>query len=288
MTTLPKIELLVTDLDNTLYDWISFFVPAFYAMVKTGARLLGISEEQLLNELREVHQHRGNSEHPFALLETASAQRQLGRLSFEAKKAYLDRAFHDFNRHRKNSLKLYDGVVETLLKINASGVPIVAHTDALIENSLFRMMKLGLIGLIERLYAPRSAYERSNKTIEAVPVVQQEYTRLLPPEERKPNPKVLLDICKDYSVKPSSTLYVGDSLVRDIYMANLAGTRVAWARYGTIYDRNLWPLLVRVTHWTSENVEREKELKKEARNAHPDVVLSSFPEVLHCFRFGRS
>src|SRR5579875_3155338 len=67
---LPLIRLFITDLDNTLYDWLSFFVPSLYAMVDAAVPLLGVDREQLLDELKEVHQKHGSSEHPFALLET--------------------------------------------------------------------------------------------------------------------------------------------------------------------------------------------------------------------------
>jgi HAD-hyrolase-like len=42
----------------------------------------------------------------------------------------------------------------------------------------------------------------------------------------------------------TSALYIGDSLVKDIYMANRAGVHSAWARYGTHYDRALWQQLM--------------------------------------------
>jgi hypothetical protein len=66
----PLISLVITDLDNTVYDWLTAFVPAFYAMVREAAPLIGVDEEELLDELQAVHRKHGDSEHPFALLET--------------------------------------------------------------------------------------------------------------------------------------------------------------------------------------------------------------------------
>ena len=40
--SLPVISLVITDLDNTVYDWLTAFVPAFYAMVHEAARLIGV------------------------------------------------------------------------------------------------------------------------------------------------------------------------------------------------------------------------------------------------------
>ena len=64
-------RLLVCDLDNTLYDWVSYFVPSFYAMVDKVVEITGWDREQLLDEFQKVHQKHNDAEHPFALLETA-------------------------------------------------------------------------------------------------------------------------------------------------------------------------------------------------------------------------
>src|SRR5262249_17389535 len=70
LINMPTICLLVTDLDNALYDWVTFFSRAFYDMVGLAASILGVSEDLLLDELQEVHRNRRDTEYPFALLET--------------------------------------------------------------------------------------------------------------------------------------------------------------------------------------------------------------------------
>jgi FMN phosphatase YigB (HAD superfamily) len=57
----PAISLIITDLDNTLYDWLGAFVPAFYAMVHEAALLMGVDEEDLLDDLQVVHRKHGDS-----------------------------------------------------------------------------------------------------------------------------------------------------------------------------------------------------------------------------------
>ena len=54
------IKLLISDLDDTLYDWTGFFVPAFYAMADEIARMTGIDEKKLLNEYMAAHQRLGS------------------------------------------------------------------------------------------------------------------------------------------------------------------------------------------------------------------------------------
>ena len=66
------IKLLISDLDDTLYDWTGFFVPAFYAMADEIARMTGIDEKKLLNEYMAAHQRLGSVEYPYATLELPS------------------------------------------------------------------------------------------------------------------------------------------------------------------------------------------------------------------------
>ena len=209
-----NIRLVVTDLDNTLYDWVTYFVPAFYAMVETASQLLDVPPDNLLSEMKLVHQHYGSSERPFSLLEAPTVQKRLAHLTLVERKEYLNEAFHAFNKIRKQSLKLYDGVYETLQAIRESGATIVAHTDADAVNSLFRIVRFGLEQVICRLYAPQHSAESEYRFSDASPV-PSEYVRVLPREDRKPNPKLLRDICRDYDVEPAETLYIGDSNIRD-------------------------------------------------------------------------
>jgi FMN phosphatase YigB (HAD superfamily) len=278
----PSIQLLVTDLDNTLYDWLAFFVPSFYAMIEVAAPLLGLTEEEIIAEFKIVNRTNGSSEKPFALLDLPSVQAQLGSVGLDEQKRRLDEAFHAFNRVRKQTLKLYDGVLETLDAIQTTGTIIVAHTDAHVENALFRIEKLGLSGVISRLYAPISASSAQDRLGQ-----KGGFVFSLPDSDRKPNPRVLLDICAHHHIEPTRTLYVGDSLVRDISMANRAGTRSALAGYGMSSSPALWEQLVRVTHWSAEAAAKETITNFAQQDATPDVVLSSFPQLLEEFSFSK-
>jgi FMN phosphatase YigB (HAD superfamily) len=55
-------KLLITDLDNTLYDWITFFTASFRSMVTELKSMLETSEDNLLEEFKSIHQRYGNSE----------------------------------------------------------------------------------------------------------------------------------------------------------------------------------------------------------------------------------
>jgi FMN phosphatase YigB (HAD superfamily) len=72
-------KLLITDLDNTLYDWVSFFSASFQNMVSELTKLLEVSEETVLSEFKVIHRRYGNSEQPFAVLELHVAEASVSR-----------------------------------------------------------------------------------------------------------------------------------------------------------------------------------------------------------------
>jgi HAD superfamily hydrolase (TIGR01549 family) len=278
------IRLLITDLDNTLYDWVSFFASSFYEMVREAAVLLHADQGDLLDQLRDVHRRHHNSEHPFALLETPLVQARFPGLSRSEQKKALDEAFHAFNRKRQELLVLYPTVEDTLKTISNLNVPIVGHTEATVPNAVFRLHKLGIAGLFSKLYAatpPPQEHPDPEFRLEPAPIL----VRYLAPNERKPDPAIVLDICRDLGVPPNETLYVGDSLARDIGMAQAAGAWAAWARYGTEYDKTLWDRLVRITHWTPEDVARAETARKLYGDCVPNQTLEQFGDVLLHFEF---
>lgn len=276
----PSIKLVVSDLDNTLYDWIGFFVPAFYEMLETASRVLHIPMERLTTEFRAINRQFGTSEKPFALLELPSVQSRLQGLTRDEQKVRLDDAFHAFNRVRKQNLRLYDGVLDTLKTLTANGTVIVAHTDAHVHNAMFRIKALGLDGMISRLYAPISELDSDD-----VSSAYGDFVSALPAKHKKPNPDVLLDICSHHDVEPRNTLYVGDSMTKDIQMANAAGVHSAFASYGTKFEAVLWQKLVTVTHWSPDDAKKESETHIQVAHPEAEVELASFSEILHNFEF---
>lgn len=64
-------------------------------------------------------------------------------------------------------------------------------------------------------------------------------------------------------------------------MAKRAEVTAIWAKYGTRHDRDAYDRLVRVSHWTPDDVARERLLSREAADVKPDFTLEhTFGEVL--------
>ena len=275
------LRLVITDLDNTLYDWVTFFATSFRSMTAELSRLLAAPEDQLLDEFKVIHERYGTSEPPFAALELPTVQARYPGLTRREIKDRIDSALHAFSSARQKTLRLYDGVADSLHCLVDAGIVVVGHTEAIMQAGYYRIAKLGVDRFLRRLYVSHAdvpEHPVPGRASELAP--PPGYVVVAPPGTRKPNPKLLLDICAHEGFVPSEVLYVGDSLTRDIAMAREAGVLSAWAKYGTLYHRELWDILVRVTHWTHEDVVREERLRDLYGNVRPDHVLERFRDVL--------
>ena len=285
-------QLLVCDLDNTLYDWVAYFVPSFYAMVDAATQIIGCDKEELLDDFRQVHQRHGDSEHPFALLETRSVIDRYAGWPVESILQELDPAFHAFNSARKENLKLHPHVRETLDLLTAADIKIVAHTESKLYGVVDRLSRLDLFRYFSRVYCRERSQSRHPS-----PKSASDWLARMPAEkivelshnQTKPDPTVLLEICSREGADREAVAYIGDSIARDILMAKRANVPSIWAKYGARHAPGLYEKLVRVSHWTSEEVAREISLREEARSIKPDFIAqTSFVEVLAALDLRRS
>jgi phosphoglycolate phosphatase len=279
-----RFKLLICDLDNTLYDWVSYFVPAFYAMADKAVQLTGIDRERLLDDFRVVHQRHKDSEHPFSLIEALSVQEKFKGLSPSQMAEILDPAFHAFNSTRKNRLKLHDGVVEALATISNSGIKIVAHTESKLYGAIDRLTRLDIDKYFSKVYCRERAsvvHPKNGTSDSWLEKISKDKIVELSHHQMKPDPDVLREICSNEKCAISEVAYVGDSIARDILMAKKVGVFAIWAAYGAQHNQALYEGLVRISHWTSEDVQKEIDLKKEAAVIKPDfIATNSFREIL--------
>ncbi len=271
-------RLLVTDLDNTLYDWVTPFARAIRAMVRELAALVPSSEDTLYDELKLVHRRHHNSEHPFACFELPSVRRAFPGASPAELLVALERPLAAFDTARATWLQLYEGVDDTLAELRAHGTVVVGHTEAIGPIARQRLRRLGIEHHLAGVYCLESRLEPHPSPAwqdkGGVPL------HVVPREDRKPNPALLRDICASECARVEEAVYVGDSLVRDMYMARRAGVCAVWARYGRSYTDEDWATVVRVSHWTAEDVRREARLRATAAGTAPDYAVDSFGELV--------
>lgn len=280
---MKQIRVAIFDLDNTLYDWYAAFLPAFYAMVNEASDILDCDKGQLLDQLQTVHVKHHDVEHPFSLMETPIVRTAICQQGEEQTWKLLDPAFYAFNKVRKSRLALFPGTLITLTELRERGVRIVAFTDSKYYAALGRVDRLGLAEYFTQIYCRRrsetSRLRRSEP--EGYAAFAAKVTEL-PANETKPDPKVLVDIASRENITIETMAYIGDSIAKDVLMAKRAGCFAIWAKYGATVEKKLYDDLVRISHWTEEDILREKKYAAEANRIAPDFICEkSIAEVLN-------
>lgn len=280
---------LITDLDNTLFDWVDVWYNSFSAMLSKVLEISKVDEETLKSEIRQVHQQHGTSEYAFLLEELPSLQ-EFCR-DGDIRKIFKP-AIDDFREARKASLRLYPTVSSTLNTLASRNVKIVAFTESMAFYTNYRLRKLNLDDRIDLLFSPADHVLPKGIDINSIRKYSAESYKLkrtvhkyTPKGQFKPNVEILKAILADIGLSVEDCVYVGDSRHKDIAMAEDAGIDHAWAKYGIAQKRPEYDLLREVTHWSDEDVERERQVAN--REIEPAVILeTSFEEVLNKFDFG--
>ena len=95
----PVIAVVITDLDNTLFDWFEFWYQSFNAMLQRLLQDSGVPEETLLKEIKEVYTKYKTSEYAFLLEELPSLKDKHPNNNIAA---IYDDAIHEYRTHAIN------------------------------------------------------------------------------------------------------------------------------------------------------------------------------------------
>jgi len=277
------VSVIVTDLDDTLWDWVGIWYHPFKAMLDKVSAISGIPPETLLRDFKEVYSQHDTSEYAFALQELPSLLRKhpgenIVDIYSEAIEAYREA--------RRKVLKLYPDVFETLEAIKDRGTLIVGYTESLAFYTRYRLLKLGLDRTLDFLYSSADHDLPKGLTrarIRKYPPESYQLRRTVhrhtPPGKEKPSPEVLLQILADVGARPEEAIYIGDKLVKDIAMAQAASITDVHAAYGEAHNREEYELLRRVTHWPAEAVEQE--IAASTAELRPSYTLQNSIAELH-------
>ena len=282
-------SVLITDLDNTLFDWVHLWHCCFSAMVQKVADISQIPLNTLKQEIRVVHRTHGTSEYSFLLEELPSL---VAKYQGQDVTKVFSAALDAYREQRRKELRLYPTVAESLLKIKGTGAKIVGYTESMAFYSNYRIRRLGLDGIFDVIFSPKDhdipkgmSLEQSRKYPASRYELNFTKHKYTPAGELKPNKDILLSIIKHIGATPDDCVYVGDSLFKDVAMAKDAGVSDAWAKYGQSQSTAGYQLLREVTHWTDADVEREKKISE--KEVKPTLELpTSFSDIFEKFNFG--
>jgi phosphoglycolate phosphatase len=321
MTALARI--VITDLDNTLWDWHEIYVRAYMKMFDslvqyTKEKKLQLDKDLLFKQIRAVHLEHKDSEYPLSILHTQVIKdlfktNELNKLKKICKEPFL-KSFEQAH-HAGLEASLYGNIHETLLKIQESGIKIVAYTDAKIYAVLRRLGHYKLFDVFDmivcrklhdNLQGPAERYYRSmihnagghNYLDGKILQIDGGFC--------KPRPETLGYIIEELQKKyknlsnlhPREIVYVGDSLRRDIFMVNTFNQKNAYnhphdrmtaiyAEYGVVEyahsdHTEMYEFLRKISFWDPKDEEDEiAKQKAEAQSPIADYTLkSSFEQIL--------
>ncbi|MDR2944565.1 MAG: HAD family hydrolase [Methanosarcinales archaeon] len=194
----PEIRYIFSDMDNTLFDFVHAKVEACAAVVdRIGT---GNSFEMLSYFLRGIY--------GFENLENIEDY-------LKEKYVFSESLFEEccgiYETVKVENVTLYDGVRETIETVKDIGCSFIIVTDADTENAYRRMRRVKLDGLVDDVIA----YDMSGK--------------------KKPDLGAFEFALDRAGAKAAESMYIGDSLRRDIAPAKKIGMVTAYAAYG---DRN--------------------------------------------------
>lgn len=280
---------LISDLDNTLFDWVELWLNCFSAMLDEIVRISGLEKEVLIPEIAAVHQKHGTSEYSMLIEELPSLRSFLnGRAATDV----FSSAIEAYRTQRRKYLVLYPGVKSTLLDLKARGAKIIGYTESMAFYSNYRVKRLGLDGIFDYIFCPEDHVLPEGVSPDQLRYYPAEHYSLeqtiqhfTPRGSKKPDVSVLNSIVESLGLSKAECVYVGDSLMKDIAMASDCQIENAWAKYGQAHKRPEYRLLQDVTHWTAEEVAREQRIRERV-DVLPDHTLNNgFYELLDVFDF---
>jgi phosphoglycolate phosphatase len=286
------IRAVITDMDNTLYSWVDYIVPCLEAMVGSLCQTTGFPRIRVVQALKEVYERYESNEYPFAIQESNLYQEfHYDFDSFD--NLVITPAREAFGAARRKYLRPYRHVPETLEKLKKAGIPVIALTDAPRNPAERRVQTMKLDEHLAAVYTlPAFPFpgtgvaqeiverERAGGVKLACPVLE------LPRDHEKPDQRGLLRVCKDFGIEPREVLFVGDSLPKDVAIAQATGALDVWAEYGTYVSAEYRERLAVISAASATRRHLQHAASSESRP--PTVRISGFDQILHLVLESRS
>ncbi|MCL4299776.1 MAG: HAD family hydrolase [Anaerolineae bacterium] len=273
-------QIILTDLDNTIYNWVDYFAPSFRGMVHALSKRTGIAEDNIIANFKRVYGQEETLEYAFSVQKLEMCR---GKSEDEIKEL-VRVAKGAFSRVRGKNLKPYPNVKETLVAFKKENIPIIGVTNAPIFQAERRLRQLRLDGLFYGLvgWQGRDVPEDYPWTKEIKQRAEQgKYpTRItekwsLTPDKLKPNSFGYLKVIEKLGVDIEQVYCVGDSLHKDIKPALELGAIGIWARYGQSYKPENFETLLAITYWSQERISAVYEEKV----VTPTFIIDDFSEL---------
>ena len=272
-------QVLITDLDNTLYNWMDYFAPSFRGMLHALSRQMHIDEETLYAQFRKVFARTGSVEYAYSIQELDACK----NLTDAEVQKVVELGRGAFRRVRQKNLVPYDGVPETLQWASENGVEIIGISNAPLFHVMRRLTNLH----IDKYFLGLAAWEGNlmpeNKFFTEIDekVRTNAYRSRVRKSwgfsnaELKPSKTGYMKVITDLGVDVKKVYVIGDSVAKDIEPAMELGAVGIWAKYGLAFQKKNYETVLKITPWTDKH--QEQAYKRKTRE--PDHTVNSFQEL---------
>ncbi len=267
-------NLLICDVDNTLFDWNAYYASSFRAMVHVASRELAVPEDLIYEQLKEVHQRYQSIEYTYSLQELPVVQ----SLEVPRLREVLDASIGAFNSVKRRRLRPFPDVRPTLEWVALQQYTIVAVSNAPMHQAYRRIERLGLRRYFDGLVCWEGWKAKSREDplvghrMGGELEIKLPWHKPLRQHELKPSAVPYQSVLDHYGLHGGSLWVVGDSLSSDIAPAGTLGIRTIWARYGSLAREKDIETLLRVTDWSDSQVRA----LRAAGEVIPDFAIDSF------------
>ncbi len=290
-------KLIVLDIDNTVFNWVEYYVACMCALADRVSLLTGIPRSVIFEESRPIFEREGSIEYPFLIQELPSVvayyNHDIPRLLAEA----VEEGRKAFNITAEICLKPYDDVIETLAKVKSlyPNIPIIALTDAPRYVAMWKLNKLNLLPFFSAVYGlpdPNLPIDEKTDEIKVDKEILVKHVkrsnfgfegriRILPDDYEKPGVKGLKTVLMDHEMEShlGDVLWVGDNLRKDVGLGKRLGVHTGWARYGTDVKPEAREILLSFS--PLGNVHKNVSLDPQNSDSpKPDITLETFADII--------
>ncbi len=227
---LNKLELAIWDGDNTIWNWMAYAVPAYEAMCGTISEIAGKSFGETAEAMKKFYSIKGT-------LEDEGLVQGLDEAGFFAHLENFDRddcaikAQSSFSKVRRENLKVYQGIPETVKTLNANGVRQIVVTDATERQAKARLRFSKLGQYFEEIYSMPSGDVPNLPEKFRYPIASMVPQSDLPEEKPHVDLEKILNMTRAEIAE--KVAIIGDNMAKDMGLARSYNCLGIHAAYGS-------------------------------------------------------
>ncbi len=298
---MSKIKLVVLDVDFTILNWVEWWYHCHSALFEKLHEVTGIERGVLYAEAREVFAQHGSLEHPFLIQSLRSVREYYFGSGLDV---FCEKCLRPVTKYAKEKgnpyLTPFSGVIDTLEKIKARGIPIAVLTDAPRYVGLWRLSKMGVLPYLDGVWGLPDPLlpicEATEKTLVLPETLHKNlkkdlckfkgHTAEISAQYEKPDPRGLQSVLVHFGLiyEPESVVFVGDNPGKDIKSGQSVGVLPVWAKYGIDArdefrkDTEKFSFYQKFTNQSNER--KNSCTEKPSPDKKPDYPISEFSEIL--------